>query len=276
MVEQELEFDPSSEHVFLVVVKDKLLQPASKPGLLLGRWQDLEFLHAYHEEVVKVGEYQGKQCYLVDIGHEAIADEAYESVSLRALVMQMDMDFFGVAARAWQLALFLRTHRYCGQCGSQMQHVGWEMAMECARCGHRCYPRISPCIIVAIRKGKQILLAHGRHHKQSMYSTLAGFVESGETLEQAVHREVMEEVGISIKNVRYFSSQPWPFPHSLMCGFFADYASGDIVVDAKEIVDAKWFDIDNLPFIPPTFSIAGQLIEKTVKDIEQSISAQGN
>ena len=182
--------------------------------------------------------------------------------------MALPEPFFPLVSRAWQVALFLRTHRFCGQCGSKMTRVDWELATHCHHCQHRCYPRISPCIIVAIRKGDQILLAHGRHHKNAMYSTLAGFVESGETLEQAVHREVFEEVGVRVENLRYFGSQPWPFPHSLMCGFLADFKSGDIKVDEKEILAADWFSMDELPNIPPVFSIAGQLIQQTRLDIE--------
>ncbi|MFC7002798.1 NAD(+) diphosphatase [Pseudobowmanella zhangzhouensis] len=150
-----------------------------------------------------------------------------------------------------------------------MQRIDWELATQCSRCSHRCYPRISPCVIVAIRKDKQILLAQGTRHTNGMYSTLAGFVESGETLEQAVHREVFEEVGIRVTNLRYFSSQPWPFPHSLMVGFLADYAGGEITPEPKEIADAKWFDADKLPLIPPTFSIAGHLIQHTLALINE-------
>jgi len=149
--------------------------------------------------------------------------------------------------------------------------VSWEMAMHCHTCQHRSYPRVSPCIIVAIRHQNKILLAQGPQHlKSGFFSTLAGFVESGETLEEAVHREVFEEVGVKIKNVEYFNSQPWPFPHSLMVGYLAEFESGDIVVDGKEILKADWFDIDNLPIVPPKFSIAGRLIEETQKRISDS------
>jgi len=189
------------------------------------------------------------------------------------LLMQVDEELFGIVARAWQIALFMRTHRFCGQCGATMRQIDWEMALQCSRCQHRCYPRISPCIIVAIRHQHCLLLAQGKaHQSRQMYSTLAGFVESGETLEQAVHREVFEEVGVKIKNLRYFGSQPWPFPHSLMVGFLADYAEGDIEVDGKEIICAQWFKHDELPNTPPTLSIAGQLIQHTVQEIQQSLS----
>jgi NAD+ diphosphatase len=186
------------------------------------------------------------------------------------LLMQSETSFFGIASRAWQVALFMRTHRFCGQCGTAMQQINWEMAVQCSRCQHRCYPRISPCIIVSIRHEGKILLAQGKPQRsRQMFSTLAGFVESGEKLEQAVHREVFEEVGITVKNLRYFSSQPWPFPHSLMVGFLADFDSGEIEVDGKEILEAYWFDPDKLPNIPPKLSIAGQLIQHTIEEIKQ-------
>jgi NAD+ diphosphatase len=203
---------------------------------------------------------------LVDTQKEELQHPSVRSVSLREVVMSMSRADFQHVAQAWQYTVFLRTHRFCGRCGSRMDRVTWEMAMHCHTCQHRSYPRISPCIIVAIRKDNQIILAQGPRQKEAgFFSILAGFVESGETLEEAVHREVFEEVGLKVKNVEYYQSQPWPFPHSLMIGFLAEYESGDIVVDGKEIHEAYWFDIDKLPVVPPKFSIAGRLIEQTQK-----------
>lgn len=136
--------------------------------------------------------------------------------------------------------------------------------MQCKQCGHRAYPRISPCIIVAIVKDKQLLLAQGKQHKEGLHSILAGFVESGETLEQGVHREVMEEVGVRIKNLRYIESQPWPFPHQLMCGFIAEHDSGDIAIDGREILAANWFDFGKLPKTPGPDTISGRLIDYAI------------
>lgn len=210
------------------------------------------------------------QHWLVDIHHLDFNHDNYTLCSLRELLASLNPEEFQHVAQAWQYALFLRTHRYCGRCGEGMRKVGWEMAMHCDKCSHRVYPRVSPCIIVAIHNGNQILLAQGaRQVSSGFYSTLAGFVESAESLEQAVHREVMEEVGVTLKNLEYFSSQPWPFPHSLMMGYIAEYDAGDIKVDGKEILDAQWFDIDNLPTIPPKLSIAGHLIEETLRRIKQ-------
>ena len=271
MIEQNITIQADSPAIWLVFSGDKLLQLNSQSGYLLSTWRELSIVHAYQEQVVKVGQYKELPCYLVDMGSELSNSEQHSAITLRALLAEVDETFFGIAARAWQVAVFMRTHRYCGQCGSRMQQIDWEMAMHCQRCQHRCYPRISPCVIVAIKHGNSLLLAQGKaHQSRQMYSTLAGFVESGETLEQAVHREVFEEVGVKIKNLRYFGSQPWPFPHSLMMGFIADYAEGEIVIDRREIVAADFFAIDDLPVIPPKLSIAGQLIEQAIKEIQQA------
>ncbi|MFT6895807.1 MAG: NAD+ diphosphatase [Paraglaciecola sp.] len=272
MIKQNVEIKPEIEAVWLIFVAEKLLANVVQPTPIIGRWANLSFAHAYREQVVQIGHYDGKPCYLIDMGNEWVEEATVQAVSLRTVLMECESGLFEVAARAWQIALFLRTHRFCGQCGSTMQSIDWEMAVQCSRCHHRCYPRISPCIIVAIAHEDKILLAQGKPQKErNMFSTLAGFVESGETLEQAVHREVMEEVGVEVKNLRYFSSQPWPFPHSLMVGFLADFAGGEIAVDGHEILEAYWFKHDELPQIPPKFSIAGKLIQHTVTEIEQEL-----
>lgn len=139
--------------------------------------------------------------------------------------------------------------------------------MRCPSCGLTAYPRISPAIIVLVRRGDEALLARNAQFPGSFYSTLAGFSEIGETLEETLVREVKEEVGVTVTNARYFGSQPWPFPHSLMIGFNADWDHGDIEVDGKEIADAQWFDIENLPKIPPPLSIARRLIDAWVEDV---------
>lgn len=225
-----------------------------------------EFKHQTQELIVSSN--HGKH-YLLDLHHLDINESAWHAVSLRELLSSMQWRDFQYVAQAWQYALFLRTHRYCGRCGEQMRKITWEMAMHCDKCGHRVYPRVSPCIIVSIYQDNKILLAQGpRQVSAGYYSTLAGFVESAESLEQALHREVMEEVGIKVQDLEYFDSQAWPFPHSLMVGYIAKYKEGQIKVDGKEIIDAQFFEIDKLPAFPPTLSIAGRLIEETIKRIK--------
>ncbi|MGS2721994.1 NAD(+) diphosphatase [Paraglaciecola aestuariivivens] len=269
MIEINVSLTADTQAIWLVFIGDKIIQTNDNDEPMICSWAELDFAHAYQEQVVKIGQHQDLPCYLIDMGNETIDHDQLVLISMRSLLAQSHTDFFGIAARAWQITLFMRTHRFCGQCGCKMQQIDWEMAMQCSRCTHRCYPRISPCIIVAIKRDKRILLAQGKpQQSRNMYSVLAGFVESGETLEQAVHREVFEEVSIRIKNLRYFSSQPWPFPHSLMVGFLADYDQGEIQVDGKEILEANWYSIDELPNTPPKLSIAGQLIEHSLKEIQ--------
>jgi NAD+ diphosphatase len=270
MIEQNILITAETRAIWLIFSGEKIFQSSENSGLMIATWGALNFAHAYQEQIVRIGSHGDLPCFLIDMGNEHVEHKHLSFISMRALLIQNETSFFGIASRAWQVALFMRTHRFCGQCGSAMQQIDWEMAMQCSRCQHRCYPRISPCIIVSIRREGKILLAQGKPQRaRQMFSTLAGFVESGEKLEQAVHREVFEEVGITVKNLRYFSSQPWPFPHSLMVGFLADFDSGEIEVDGKEILEAYWFDPDKLPNIPPKLSIAGQLIQHTIEEIKQ-------
>lgn len=215
--------------------------------------------------VAYIGELRERPCYLVVADHQ---DPNFAAVgefqNMRGLIAAQDDAMFAVAARAKQVAEFMLTHRFCGRCGARMQAVDWEMAMHCHQCQHRCYPRISPCIIVAITRDKKILLARGKHHPEGLYSVLAGFVESGESLEQALRREVMEEAGIEVKNIRYVASQPWPFPHSLMVGFTAEWAAGDLHIDPIELEQGDWFDMSELPLIPPQGTIANRLIQHAI------------
>ncbi|WP_213995060.1 NAD(+) diphosphatase [Arsukibacterium sp.] len=211
------------------------------------------------EQICWLGEYQKQPCYLV-VDHDQIVDETSWH-SARSLLAQDEM-LFQLAARALQVALFLQTHRFCGQCGSAMHLVNWELAALCGKCGHRCYPRIAPCVLVGITRPGQILLARSTRHKAGFFSILAGFVESAETLEQAAAREVKEEVGVDITNLCYVGSQPWPFPHSLMTGFTADYLDGDIVCQPNEIAEAAWFDLNDLPEVPPVETLSGRIIRQ--------------
>ena len=273
MINQNLNLTPEVEATWLVFNGEKVVVHRESKALPDGAWGELSFAHEYSDCAFSLDSEHASTCYVVDMGNEMLEHEAWDLVSLRGLLLHLPAHYFEVISRAWQLVHFRRTHKYCGQCGSTMQQVNWEMAMQCHNCGHRCYPRISPCIIVAIRDDDRLLLAMGRaHQSRQMYSTLAGFVESGESLEQTVDREVFEEVGVKVKNLEYFGSQPWPFPHSLMIGFLAEYAGGDICIDDDEIVDANWYEIDSLPNIPPKFSIAGKLIDETVKRIQASKS----
>lgn len=184
---------------------------------------------------------------------------------LRRLWGALGEDAWKLAGRAVQLVEWDRNHRFCGRCGSPTARQAAELSRTCAACGLQHFPRISPAVIVRVERGDQILLARSPHFAPGVYSTLAGFVEPGESLEETVIREVREEVGVTVTNVRYFGSQPWPFPHSLMIGFVADWESGEITPQPDEIEDAGWFTVDTLPGLPSRFSIARALIDAFIE-----------
>ena len=174
------------------------------------------------------------------------APPGYEWRGMRSLFGGLSDALLGVAGRAAQIAEWARTHKFCGNCGHGMVQAEGERCMTCSNCGHLAYPRISPAMMVLIRKGDAVLLAMHAISPAKRYTPLAGFLEAGESIEEAVHREVMEEVGLRVHNLQYFSSQSWPFPHSLMIAFTADYLDGEIRVDANEIADARWFGPDDV------------------------------
>ncbi|WP_170854560.1 NAD(+) diphosphatase [Azotobacter beijerinckii] len=181
--------------------------------------------------------------------------------TLRQLMLESDVETFKLLGYASQIGTWARQHRFCGSCGALMELLPGERAMHCPRCEVQHYPRLSPSMIVLVTRGDEVLLARSPHFASGVYSTLAGFVEPGETVEQCVVREVREEVGVEIRNPRYIASQSWPFPHSLMLGFHAEYAGGEIVPQPEEIEDARWFALTDLPTLPSTYSIARYLIE---------------
>ncbi|MDK2948586.1 MAG: diphosphatase [Methanolobus sp.] len=181
-------------------------------------------------------------------------------VGLRELNGILEETLTALAGKAVHIMEWDKNTLYCGRCGNGTSLKEKERAKQCPECGFTSFPKISPAIIVMIEKEDKLLLARSPHFPPGRYSIIAGFVEPGESIEQAVVREVMEEVGIKIKNIRYFGSQPWPFPDSLMIGFTAEHAEGDIQIDGFEIEDAGWYRIDEIPHVPGTTSISGQLI----------------
>jgi NAD+ diphosphatase len=212
-----------------------------------------------------LGRSNGEDCFALHI-ENATLPAPWTARSLRALYASLGDELFVAAGRGVQIAAFALTHRHCGRCGRPTRPVAGEHGLRCDDDNLTFYPRIAPAIIVLVRRGEQALLARSARFSTGMYSTLAGFVEAGESLEQTLAREVREEVGVEVDNLRYFGSQPWPFPHSLMVGFTADYAGGELRVDGEEIVDARWFSPDDLPALPPPPSIARRLIDETWLD----------
>ena len=208
-----------------------------------------------------LGRLDNRPCYAAEVAEGTIPPPDMTFEGLRQVYGRLDEDLFWIATRAVQIVDWDRTHRFCGRCGVPLNTKTTERAKECPQCGLLHFPRLAPAIIVLVERGNELLLARSRHFMPGMYSVLAGFVEPGESLEEAVVREVREEVGIEIKDIKYFGSQPWPFPHSLMIGFTASYAGGEISLDDDEIENAGWFAVDNLPRIPGKISIARKLID---------------
>lgn len=192
--------------------------------------------------------------------------ENIELLPFRQLLPNLSREQANLLTKAMQVLRWRDEHGFCSRCGSPTVQHDFENAMVCTRCDFHQYPRIQPCVIVAIVKKEngisKILLAH--HHRASssgMYGLIAGFVEVGESLEDCVHREVAEEVGLKVDNLRFVSSQPWAFPSNLMVGFVADVVSGEIQIDDSELIHADFFAFDNLPKIPMKGTIASELIE---------------
>jgi NAD+ diphosphatase len=213
------------------------------------------------ETPIILGSFGPSLAWAVGVDPATVAPPGHRFVPLRELRADMDEARWALAGRAVQLVEWARTSRYCGRCGSLTVISPGERGMRCPSCGLIAYPRLAPAVITLVERVGEVLLGNGRNFGAPMYSCLAGFVEPGETLEETVRREVSEEVGVELGQVRYFGSQPWPFPHSLMIGFQAEWSSGDIVIDPVEMADAAWFSADDMPLIPPKMSIARVLID---------------
>jgi NAD+ diphosphatase len=207
-----------------------------------------------------LGHFGGEPLYLLELQGKAELPGCHWQ-GLRQVMLEGDAELFQMLGFAAQIGTWASDNRFCGSCATAMLQVPGERAMQCPACNLRHYPRLSPSMIVLVTRGDEVLLARSPRFVTGVYSTLAGFVEAGESVEQCVAREVREEVGVEVCNIRYQGSQNWPFPHSLMLGFHADYAGGEIVMQEEEIEDARWFSIHALPPLPASRSIARYLID---------------
>jgi len=217
-----------------------------------------------------LGAIEGCECVALRLASEAPEPPGWRYAGLRSLFFGLPEQLLALAGRASQIVEWDRTHRFCGACATPTRNKDGERAKECPACGLVAYPRVSPAMMVLVTRGSDLLLARAHRFPKAMFSALAGFVEPGESIEDCIHREVHEEVGVRIEAPVYFDSQPWPFPHSLMIAYTAEYAGGDIRVDDTEIAEARWFNVDALPELPSTISIARRLIDATVARLKGS------
>ena len=214
-------------------------------------------------------------CWAAEMPRDAHAPAGMSWEGLRTLFSVLDDAHFALAGRAIQLLDWDRAHQFCGRCGTPTAPKPDERVRVCLACKLSVYPRISPAVMALVRRGRELLLGRGPHFPAGMYSALAGFVEPGETLEQCLAREVQEEVGVRIGNIRYFASQPWPFPHSLMIAFMCDWVGGEIAPQPGEIEAAEWFDVFHLPRLPSKISIARGLIDAVAHQMRETYSRNG-
>lgn len=227
-----------------------------------------------------IGAWNGELCWAAEASTVAVPLPAgFLLAGLRSLLGRWPHEWLAVAGRASQVVEFHRTHRFCGACATQTEPHDEARARRCPACGQTAYPRISPAMMVLIKRdgmtGRELLLARGTRFPGAFYSALAGFVEPSESVEDCVRREAFEEVGIHVRNLRYYGSQGWPFPHSLMIAFVADYESGEIACQPSEIIDAQWFPLDRLPNLPLPVSIARHLINHAIAEVDPTHPALG-
>lgn len=239
----------------LLVVESANGSPLLPSWTMLHQWRVTTVRHQF------LGILDGEPCWSAEIALDAALPSSAALTGLRALYDRVSEVHYAVAGRAIQIVAWERDHQFCGRCGAPTERVHGERARRCPRCGLVSYPRISPAIIVLIQRGERILLARGHGFAPGRFGIVAGFVEPGESLEDAVRREVREEVSLELDDLEYFGSQPWPFPHGIMIGFRAGYGAGEISIDETELAEAGWYAIDDLPTIPTKLSIARRLID---------------
>lgn len=217
-----------------------------------------------------IGSFQGYPCYSAALPAEAIIPDGFALKSIFLLYDFFNEDFFWIAAKSYQILNWSNTHQFCRLCGTALKIISEKNYKTCPQCNLPDYPPVTPAIIVAVIKDDDILLARHPYFPPGLFTVIAGFVEPCETLEECVRREVYEEVGIEVDDVKYFGSLPWPFPHSLMIAFTAKYKSGEIKVDGNEIIEAGWFKSTALPQIPGKISMANRLIEWFIQSNKKS------
>ena len=253
----------SNNTLWFLFHDDRLLVKARGDEVAIPRWASTEDAGLLPVRTQFLGTLDGAPCYSGELAGE-VGPEGSSFRALRPLLGVLPEEMFSLAGRAFQVMDWDRTHQFCGKCGGRTDPLEGERGRTCAGCGLHFFPRVTPAVIVAVVRDDKILLAQSSRFPAAFYSVLAGFVEPGETFEECVRREIREEVGIEVEDLRYFGSQPWPFPHSLMVGFTASFAGGELVLEEKEIVRAGWFGPEEVRRlrIPRHGTIARRLIDR--------------
>lgn len=261
----------TGDNLFIIPVVGRDVLVAHNSGALVVDKGSADIMKFYCQQRLMLGQWQGIDCEVWDLSPECSAISGFGLIDLRSMLRSVSDEEFSLASRAVQMLEWQKNHRFCGSCGKPTTHSADDHALQCLPCNINYYPRISPCVIVVVIDGERCLLGRQASWPEGRFSPLAGFLEAGESAEQALHREVFEEVGVHIENIRYVGSQTWPFPGQLMLGFLADAKTTDITVDGLEIAEAEWFHYSNLPEkLPSIQSMSGQLVEHFVKQVKVS------
>lgn len=261
----------AGDDLFIIPVVGRDILMAHGSSALVVEKSAADVMKFYCQQRLLLGQWHGVDCEVWDLSPESSAMPDYGLIDLRSMLRTVSDEEFSLASRAVQMLEWQKNHQYCGSCGQPTTESIDDHALQCLPCNINLYPRISPCVIVVVVDGERCLLGRQASWPEGRFSALAGFLEAGENAEQALHREVYEEVGVHIENIRYIGSQTWPFPGQLMLGFLADAKTTDITVDAVEIAEADWFHYSQLPEkLPSIQSMSGQLIEYFVKQVKVS------
>lgn len=257
--------DPGGPGVWLLLQAGQLIiaKSAEQCELPVSQTPPLPFLD--QDEALYIGDWKAQPCRLLPVPRDVELPSHYRAESLLAREPQLPLELLSLGGLGNMILHWERVSRHCGNCGAVMERLPGEWGKKCTSCGAIHFPRIHPCIIVLVRKGDELLLVRKAEWADNRFGLVAGFVDFGENLEETVVREVREETGIEVENIRYTGSQCWPFPSQLMTGFVADYAGGEIVLEEEELAEAGWFHKDQLPTLPPRRSIARYLIDEAIK-----------
>jgi len=257
--------EPTDAFYACVFYKNELVVKITDNKAELPVIKDYFELNIISNRIHYLGRFNNLDCYAVEITDNSGIAKPYQLKNLRSLLPILDAESFSVAGKAFQILSWDINNKFCGRCGAETISKPDERAKVCPKCGLINYPHISPAVIVAVLKDGKILLENAKRLHSNMYTVLSGFLEAGETFEECIKREAKEEVAITVKNIKYFGNQPWPFPDSLMVAFTAEYESGEVTPDGDEILDAGWFAPNEIPQIPGKWSIARKLIDAFVE-----------